>query len=146
VAVDTPVSIAIAIAMTVGMTIGTIFVCPVRLDICQRPLDVEKHISLLRPDSRESSRCHFVISSLLLTSFNLQTGERGQTYLYHHHSATIPLNSEHPPNNVRYPISPRVSRLRKGHNGIQNLVNLVISPRYMVAYLGPRGIRRELRS
>ena len=92
VTVDTPVSIAIAIAMTVGMTIGTIFVCPVRLDICQRPLDVEKHISLLRPDSRESSRCHFVISSLLLTSFNLQTGERGQTYLYHHHNATIPLN------------------------------------------------------
>lgn len=63
VTVDTPVSIAIAIAMTVGMTIGTIFVCPVRLDICQRPFDVEKHIRLLRPDSRESSRRHFVISS-----------------------------------------------------------------------------------
>jgi hypothetical protein len=59
VTIDTSITVAITITVTIGMTVHTIFVGPVGLDICQRPLDVEEHISLLSPNSRESSRRHF---------------------------------------------------------------------------------------
>ena len=75
VAVDTSITVAITntIAVTIDMTIDTVFVCPVGLDIWHRPLDVEKHISLLRPDSRKSGRRHYLSapSSDFISSWDL---------------------------------------------------------------------------
>jgi hypothetical protein len=61
------IAVTVTVAVAIGMTVDTIFVSSVGLDICQRPFDVEKHISLLCPDGREGSRRYYP-SALLPTS------------------------------------------------------------------------------
>jgi hypothetical protein len=70
------VAVTVTVAMAIGMTVDTIFVSPVGLDICQRPLDVEKHISLLSPNSREGSRRYFPSAP---ASFHILGGRCGHT-------------------------------------------------------------------